>query len=263
MAKEQKPSNGTQREDEVKPPDRQEASGLGHDLLSEFVQVVHNVIPVLDQMKNSITESSRKIPKASLQLNSVTRATETATVEILNVLDSMTRKIAQFEAILVKIAERESQMEAVGMAISSRLHTLSIQTPSGDGVAELHKLWSDYLEMTSHSDLPAFASRALSEVRSETLSIAMSLQVQDITAQQIAGVIHLIESVRTQLTKVLVKLEDTGNTLANADDQIGEDSQQTGNQAFDVNAQFTHNPERQDIADDIINAWSNTTRRVE
>jgi hypothetical protein len=117
--------------------------------------------------------------------------------------------------------------------------------------------------LASNPDLPAFASRALGEVRNETLSIAMSLQVQDITAQQIAGVIHLIESVRTQLTKVLAKLERTGNTLADAKDVVGQVSDEPTNHAFDLDAQFTHSPERQEIADGIVNAWDSAARQAE
>ena len=53
-------------------------------------------IDLLDRIKGAIEESSNKIPKAAVQLSTVTQATEMATVEILNVLDTMSHKIKGF-----------------------------------------------------------------------------------------------------------------------------------------------------------------------
>ena len=57
------------------------------------IMALHKVITLLDRIKNAIEQSSNKIPKISVQLNTVTQATELATVEILDVLDVMGTKI--------------------------------------------------------------------------------------------------------------------------------------------------------------------------
>ena len=57
------------------------------------ITALQKVITLLDRIKNAIEESSAKIPNASVQLNTVTQATELATVEILDVLDLMGTKI--------------------------------------------------------------------------------------------------------------------------------------------------------------------------
>jgi chemotaxis regulatin CheY-phosphate phosphatase CheZ len=61
------------------------------------ITALQKVITLLDRIKNSIEESSSKIPNASVQLNTVTQATELATVEILDVLDLMGTKIHMLE----------------------------------------------------------------------------------------------------------------------------------------------------------------------
>ena len=225
------------------------------DLLKEFVAVVHDVIPMLDQMKSSIHESSHKIPMASSQLSSVAQATETATVEILNVLDSMTQGITESETILADLAGRQSDLQTIGGELTRWLHEIAVQQPSVPGLIEVQKLWSEYAGRTSDADALAKANTVLAGVRSQTMSIAMALQVQDITAQQIAGVIHLIESVRAQLTQVLANLER--NATGGVDWKSGNCSPTSSDQAFNADAQYVRGPERQEIADNIINEWGN------
>jgi len=164
---------------------------------------------VLDQIKTTIEQTTGTIPKASSQLSNVTQATEMATVEILNVLDRMTGRIEAAEA--------------------------AVQT--------LHK-------GTGNEDPSLQAiGQALADTRQDSMNIAMALQVQDITSQQIASVSHLIESVRAQLLEALGQLgPDAGG---------GEPAAQ-GPKAttFDGDAVFTRSTDRQDDADAIIKQWN-------
>jgi len=63
------------------------------------ITALQKVITLLDRIKNAIEDSSSKIPNASVQLNTVTQATELATVEILDVLDQMGTKIHMVEMV--------------------------------------------------------------------------------------------------------------------------------------------------------------------
>jgi hypothetical protein len=75
----------------------------------------------------------------------------------------------------------------------------------------------------------------------------ISSQVQDITAQQIASVNHLIESVQGKLSTLLGQL-DADNLPELTDAQ----KIAIKKVAFDPNAVYTKAGERQHIADDIL-----------
>jgi chemotaxis regulatin CheY-phosphate phosphatase CheZ len=82
----------------------------------------------------------------------------------------------------------------------------------------------------------------------------MALQVQDITSQQIASVLHMIETVRNQLL----------NTVAHPDGSSVSDNQSAeASLAFDVNAQYRPAAERQSIADSIVQRWNATKQHEE
>ena len=239
-----------------------EESGPGElnmrgDILKDLIRVVNDVLPALDQMKSSIQESSHKIPKASSQLSSVTQATESATVEILNVLDSMTQRFEGFETLLAQLEDRKIKLQTWGGEIVRDLDSLSSRYPGDDGFAKVQRLCCEYFEAASNPGLVGQARKSLSEAQGEAMSIAMALQVQDITTQQILGVISLIESVRAQLTQVLENLENDGDFRV----QQGRDtdSLNSHNEAFNSDARYSRDPQRQDMADDIINEWSNSS----
>jgi chemotaxis regulatin CheY-phosphate phosphatase CheZ len=103
------------------------------------------------------------------------------------------------------------------------------------------------------------ANKALDETRKDTISIAMALQVQDITSQQIAGVVHLIESVRAQLLVALKSLDE--------ENPIGPSANASGNNhssipsSFDIDATFSQSTERQAIADDVVKTWNGSTQQ--
>lgn len=183
--------------------------------VESVVIALHKVIDLLDRIKGAIEESSSKIPKATVQLSTVTQATEMATVEILNVLDTMSHKIATVE-------------EAVG-----RMSYGSI-----NGQAQL---------VTSVQDV-------LAEVRQDTMNITMALQVQDITAQKIAAANHLIESVRVELMHELSYFEGSGLHERPAAPDLPPPETAPGH-AFDKNASYMKSSEQQERIDSVVRQW--------
>jgi len=117
------------------------------------ITALQKVITLLDRIKSAIEDSSSKIPNASVQLNTVTQATEIATVEILDVLDQMGTKIHMVE---------------------NGLKEFDIK-----GIPERQMLMLTGIRQT------------LSELREDTSNITVALQVQDITAQKIGAANHL------------------------------------------------------------------------
>jgi chemotaxis regulatin CheY-phosphate phosphatase CheZ len=200
-------------------------------MIRDFIEHVRRIVPMLEHVKDSIEESSGKIPKASKQLSEVTTATECATVEILNVL----------EAMATRIGEGETHLESVKTFVEQR-----------NGTAESSQALASI----------AFLQKMLSETKDNSMSIAIALQVQDITSQQIAGVSHTIESIRVQLAKALKRFDDPGEPGA-AEDEAKQDAaaDSSDRMHFDSDAQFSKTPDRQDLADEIVKQWKSGQAR--
>jgi chemotaxis regulatin CheY-phosphate phosphatase CheZ len=170
---------------------------------------------LLDRIKNAIEDSSSKIPNASVQLNTVTQATELATVEILDVLDQMGTKIHMVENGLKEF--------------------------DGKGIPERQLLMLTGIRQT------------LAELRENTSNITVALQVQDITAQKIGAANHLIESVRKELLSELNYFETAKKKTDEARRYVEEDK--AGPKSFDVNASYMKTPEHQSKIDEVVTAW--------
>jgi chemotaxis regulatin CheY-phosphate phosphatase CheZ len=179
------------------------------------ITALQKVIILLDRIKNAIEESSKKIPNASVQLNTVTQATEIATVEILDVLDVMGSKIHILEN---------------GMKEFDQI-----------GISEKQVLMLTGIKQT------------LAELKENTSNITVALQVQDITAQKIGAANHLIESVRKELLNELNFFETAKQKADNARRQV--EVEIDGPRAFDVNASYMKTPEHQSKIDEVVTAW--------
>ncbi|MGD1046622.1 MAG: hypothetical protein ABR936_15045 [Bacteroidota bacterium] len=196
---------------------------MAHEKTSENVEAtsesvitaLQKVITLLDRIKNAIEESSSKIPNASVQLSTVTQATELATVEILDVLDLMGTKIHILENGM-------KEFDQVGISEKQLLMLTGIK-------------------------------QTLSELKENTSNITVALQVQDITAQKIGAANHLIESVRKELLNELNYFETAKQKTDNARRQVEEEKD--GPKAFDVNASYMKTPEHQSKIDEVVTAW--------
>jgi chemotaxis regulatin CheY-phosphate phosphatase CheZ len=193
-------------------------SDADQGMLGQFVKAIAGLLPALDNIKTSIEESSGKIPKASSQLQNVTMATESATVEILNVLDGMSQGIEKAEAGAKKLRTSLAAIPGVGPDLLADL----------DGI-----------------------NASLAQTRDSSMSIAMALQVQDITSQQIAGVTHMIESVRVELMGILNHFGAGAEALV--------PGVKTDPKHFDTDAQYNPTGERQEQADLIIQQWTSNS----
>lgn len=179
------------------------------------ITALQKVITLLDRIKNSIEESSSKIPNASVQLNTVTQATELATVEILDVLDLMGTKIHILENGM-------KEFDQVGISEKQLLMLTGIK-------------------------------QTLAELKENTSNITVALQVQDITAQKIGAANHLIESVRKELLNELNFFETAKQRTDDARRQV--EVEIDGPKAFDVNASYMKTPEHQSKIDEVVTAW--------
>jgi chemotaxis regulatin CheY-phosphate phosphatase CheZ len=170
---------------------------------------LQEIVPLLESINVSIQESNSKIPTAARKLNSVTQATELATTEILDLVDKIALQITEIKG------------------------TVEDMRKSGDGP----KFEPSYKSI----------EEKLENIEMNTSSIMMSLQVQDITSQQIAAVNHLMESVQGRLGALV---EDFGK--ANFEDIRGSKVDFPTDVTFDANAVYTKSSDRQELANNVV-----------
>jgi chemotaxis regulatin CheY-phosphate phosphatase CheZ len=185
------------------------------------ITALQKVITLLDRIKNAIEDSSSKIPNASIQLNTVTQATEVATVEILDVLDQMGTKIHMIENGLKEFNEV--------------------------GISERQLLMLTGIRQT------------LSELKENTSNITVTLQIQDITAQKIGAANHMIESVRRELLNELNYFETAKKKTDEARRQVAEEIADP--KAYAVNASCKKTPEHQSKIDEVVTAWQENGKK--
>jgi len=210
------------------------------------MKVISGVIPLLDSVKESLEESTGSIPKASRQLDNVTKATETATVEILDLLERMSARVERIGTAFaeVRLAGREGETRLAAM--DPLMASLAVSHP------EVHARWNDFRKSSSCPALPAGLDAEFDALRGDTMDIGMALQVQDITTQQIAGVAHLIESIRMKLTDVLQGFTEGERP---APPEASKSRPADPNGRFNGDAEYSRSPDRQEDADAIVERW--------
>jgi chemotaxis regulatin CheY-phosphate phosphatase CheZ len=208
-------------------------------MLRSLHQILQELMPLVDRIRVDLKDSTSRMPDVSKQLSSVTTATETATVEILNVLEDLTATIARADASLAVLKKIDEARTTVISSIAS------LPEPSQD--SELRAIWSQCVTIETGTRHMALIEEALTQTREQSLNIAMALQVQDITSQQIAGATHLIEQVEAQLQTALHHFETPGTQVAERESVTTVKPQLT----FDSGATYTKGDNRQAEADEI------------
>ncbi len=180
-------------------------------IIQNLIDFMRETVPLLENINNSISESTSKIPKASHKINDVTHATELATTEILDMVDNISGEISKLEKTYDgKLNEMKSIFTAEEL----------------EGAKESIKKIKDYSN-----------------------NITLSLQVQDITAQQLAAVNHLIESVQKKLGELINDIEDAD--LDKIDRMNLELDEKI---TFDPNASYIKKDDHQKVADMIMDS---------
>lgn len=192
--------------------------------LEEIFMFVSEIKPLLDEINVSIEDNLRKMPSASKQLSKVTEATELATTEIMDIVDGLFYKSDIITSNLKQICELEEKrlknpiklFEIIEKGIKNN----SNLTPILPQLAQMLK----HLKLLNRKDTDKLVGETndiLNSIREDSSSIMMSLQVQDITSQQIAAVNHLLNAVQQKLAKILQHFQNTDMSgLVEGDDLI-------------------------------------------
>ena len=170
--------------------------------LEDLMQFIESITPLIDEINLSLNESAKRFPSAQSQLVDVTKATELATNEILSLLEKSLNDCDVIDK------ENKSSQKTVAkfseFKASLRTEIRSALSESDPRVHVLHaKLWHQTEKLVKQLDSAGETKKKMvTALRSGLNKILMSLQVQDITTQQISAVNHVIQSVRSQLSEL-------------------------------------------------------------
>ncbi len=211
--------------------------------LGEFMK---ETVPLLENINRSIAESTSKIPKATNQIQNVTSATEMATTEILDLVDSLNDDLTDIEKTMVDVLAKETDKKDFLMSLIPMLKKEN---------AEL--FIKDFLNKNCSTEKLGVLLLQVGKMKNDSNSIALSLQVQDITSQQLATVNHLIESVQDRLSSLIEDFDNTKITEQDSNLNIPEGA------AFDPNARYSKSLVPQQEADSIFSKEMQTASQAE
>ena len=217
--------------------------------LEEMFFFLKDISSLLDEINASIRESThRMMPNASSRLESVTQATEMATTEILDLADSSLTSLWQLKEHIVQATEH---VEAIGKA-DARMIRLLRSALRGKDELLLAKIEMIHHEKKNHRRVVGEQIRtdveSIDVVREKMNHIMIALQVQDITAQQLASVNDLIETIQGRMGTLMVRM--------GSDSPVVERNTPRRFSAFDPDAKYDRSGKKQRAADEVIANFS-------
>jgi|WetSurMetagenome_2_1015567.scaffolds.fasta_scaffold139663_3 chemotaxis regulatin CheY-phosphate phosphatase CheZ len=205
-----------------------------------FLEILNAIVPLVERIKASLQASSRNLPAASMSLNNVTSATESATVEILNTLGTMSQYLGDVEQGIASLGDDLARRRALAQELAGKLD-------AGSSLAEVKSGLLSLADVDGDVEVISKLTQSVDKAKNDSMNIAMALQVQDITTQQIAGVLDMISSVETHLTRAMRPFE--GGPVEEGAAHAQDESKAV---TYDKAAQYTKSTVKQDDADRII-----------
>lgn len=206
--------------------------------LEELFYFIREVGPMLEEINKSLEESSSKIPKASNQLDTVTKTTEMATTEILDTLDEMSLNFGEIKGTISAMRRCYEKQRRLAKRIGKCIESGEIE--------KAKELWRKFYGVLENCNGFEEALDKLTYIKQSADNIMIALQFQDITAQQISAINHLIGSVQEKLTNLLRRLE---NLELRSSEQK---SFEVKDESFNPMAQYDRSGLKQKVVDEII-----------
>lgn len=173
-------------------------------LVEEVGAFVEKAGPIIEGMRSLVDVASVKLPRASEQLGKVNDAAEKASTEILNTVDMMTTTIESLRSLLlspIALASVNQSATRVGMIIE----TLSQKFKGDSDMADLLNFWDLHSQSLKSVRPDTALVSNIDKLAEDCTTIMLALQVQDITGQQIAAVIGLMQAIGDVLQSLLEK----------------------------------------------------------
>lgn len=173
--------------------------------IEEIFKFVNDVKPLLDEINVSIRDNMDKMPNATRQLSKVTEANENATNEIMDMVDGIMDKAFKIDTNMQRMNAINQDTRIFPKTILKVLAEISTGNFGKDEI--LSKIKSEIQvcedENQEFDDLVNINKDLSQKISDESNAIMMALQVQDITAQQIAAVSFLMQNVNSRFSVFL------------------------------------------------------------
>lgn len=176
--------------------------------LEELFSFVGEIQPLLEEINTSIKDNLSKMPNLSKQLSKVTEATELATNEILDIVDGVFYKLDILNSNLIEIEKQNNSLKNIYSELKKLIEENINNSLSLEEL--IKKLQSLQVQVYNSIALESYINsmkEMIENIRNDSTSIMLSLQVQDITSQQIAAVNHLLNTVQSKLNSLLNKFQ--------------------------------------------------------
>ncbi|MCF6270048.1 MAG: hypothetical protein L3J41_10065 [Melioribacteraceae bacterium] len=214
--------------------------------IQKLIDFIQEMAPLLVHINESIEESNSQIPKATDHISDVTSATELATTEILDLIDAISSNSFEVVSIVNETIKKEDEAKEL-------LKELAELVPDNEKAQELITTIATKLSVGEQKD---YITGILDKIQMDSTNIAIALQVQDITTQQLSAVNHLIISVQKRLSGLMYELDDDEiKQVKGVEDVIVPTDTN-----FDMNASFIKKQTSQDEIDKLVNGNNNTSQ---
>ncbi len=201
-------------------------------VIQSLIDFMSETVPLLENINQSIEQTANQIPNAQDQLTDVTNATELATTQILDRIDEITGD-------LVVVNKGTKELLEISIERDNKIDSLIKKHPElNDELNEL-KFNGTKKSLKKHME-------TLDKINDNTYKITLSLQVQDITSQQLSAVNHLIKTVQHRLSGLIEDIDESD--IEQLDQNLNPEA------TFDADASFMRDANKQDMADEMFNS---------
>ncbi len=216
-------------------------------ILQDLFAFIQQIVPIAEELKAAAEATSGKLPKASQHLEKVTHATEVASIEILDIVEGVLAKLEGMQRDLKHTRVVAEGLQQTAQRVETFLQTMTDEPWNHQNIEQLKALLQEHFQvLQTHIAEDNFQS-CVDGIQDDCTNIMMALQVQDITAQQIAAVNHLMQSVDENLTRLLRHFNEV---------EVHADALRYRHPhldiPFDDSAEYFGTEERQNLADSFL-----------
>jgi len=207
-------------------------------VLQSLIDFMRDTVPLLETVNSSIAQSTKAMPDASEKICDISNATELATTEILDLVDATNSNLDEMRTMIMELEENQANRSNAYNKLKNHLKDDS------EGLEYLEQL-NGFNSIQSKIDI---VKETIEKIDGNLSNITLSLQVQDITSQQLNSVNHLISHVQNSLTHLLYDIGDgkVDNDLSALKIETKDESE------FNGGASYTDKTSGQKMADELM-----------
>lgn len=173
--------------------------------LEEVGSFVQRIGPLVDGIRSLSAITSERLPKATAQLERVNLASEKASNDILNTVDRMMNQIEDLKRQVRSHLSAENLVES-SRDVNAAIDAVAAKLPADADLASLLSAWDLHRQSLSALQPSTALSASLEQLSDDCTNVMMAQQVQDITGQQIASVIGLMQAVGDVMRRLVAEI---------------------------------------------------------